>query len=82
MLIRPGIIIKLVQLGALPRTWRERVFKPGGGKKARWKIELTDDDIVEVRKALEHIRFETKHTLEHNQKMYANSIYGGRLFPE
>ncbi len=80
MKIRPGIIIKLVQLGALPRSWREKVFMPGKGKKPRWTIELTDKEVGEVRKALEHIRFETKHTLEHHQRRYANRIYGGRLF--
>ena len=82
MRIRPGVIIKLVQLGALPRSWRKRVFKPGEGKKARWEIELNEEDIEEIKKALEHVRFETKHTLEHNQRKYANRIYGGRLFKE
>jgi len=82
MRIRPGVVIKLVQLGALPRSWRERVFKPGEGKKPRWTIDLTDKEVSEIRKALEYIRFETKHTLEHNQRKYANRIYGGRLFKE
>tara|TARA_R110000824_G_scaffold24171_8_gene85530 strand:+ start:792 stop:1040 length:249 start_codon:yes stop_codon:yes gene_type:complete len=82
MLIRPGILIKLVQLGALPRTWRARIFKPGEGKKIRWKVEITPEDLVTIKEALEHIRYETKHTLEHNQSIYANSLYGGKLFPE
>ena len=80
--IRCGIIVKLVQLGALDRSWRKRVFKPGGGKKTRWGIGLNEEDIEEIKKALEHVRFETKHTLEHNQRKYANRIYGGRLFKE
>ena len=80
MKIRPGIIVKLVQLGALPRSWRDRIFKPGGGKTLRWKVDITEADLVEIRTALEHIRYETKHTLEHNQTLYANHIYGGRLF--
>jgi hypothetical protein len=80
MEIRCGIIVKLVQLGALNRSWRSRVFKPGGGKRLRWKIGITQEELQEIRGALEHIRYETKHTLEHNQTLYANHIYGGRLF--
>ena len=82
MKIRPGILIKLVQLGALPRSWRSRIFKPGGGKKQRWTVDVSEKDMIQIKKALEHILYETKHTLEHNQTVYANRIYGGRLFPE
>ena len=80
--IRCGIIVKLVQLGALDRSWRKRVFKPGGGKNLRWSISLNREELDEVKKALEHIRYNTAHTLEHNQTLYANRIYGGRLFKE
>ena len=82
MKIRPGVIIKLVQFGALPRSWRERVFKPGESKKVRWTVDISQDDLAQIKEALEHIRFETKHSLEHNQRVYANKIYGARLFPE
>ena len=71
-------MVKLVQLGALPRTWRPRLFYES--KRVRDDVEISDKELEEVKAGLEHIRYNTKFSLEKNQRMYANRIYGGRLF--
>ena len=80
MKIRGGLMVKLVQLGALDRAWRPRLFYPS--KRVRDDVEVNDDELKEVRTALEHIRHDTKFRLEKNQRMYANRIYGARLFEQ
>ena len=75
-----GLIVKLVQLGALDREkWRPRLFYPER-KRPRQDVRVTPEEFQEIIAALEFIRHETKHNLEKNQRMYANKIVGRDLF--
>jgi hypothetical protein len=80
--LRGMLILKLVQYGLLARAdWRPRLFYPNS-KRARQDIRITPRELDEIKDALWRLRHETKYNLEKNQRMYANRVYGGRLFTQ
>ena len=82
MKLRVRLVLKLVQYGMLDRdTWRPRLFYPNT-KRKRQDIQVSSEELDAIKEALWRLRFETSYNLEKNQRVYANKVYGERIFSQ